>query len=277
MPAPYRIGCSSWTSDAWWDRFYPRTLKDGERITWYSKYFDTVEVDATYYAVPASAMVRGWAAKTPESFRFTLKLFRDFMDPKKPLDPSLLLKFTQNARLLGDRLGPILLQFPPWVKPGKAQQHLTALLDALDPGLRYAVELRDAGWFRGEVGSWLKAELERRRIALAWSYLTYVEVPDEATTDFAYMRFIGDHATVPAEQHGEIRVDRSAETRRWADRIARQRDRFLEVFVFFNNHYAGFAPESVNEFRTAAGLPRIELPHRSSPRTLDDVGPDRPT
>ncbi len=252
-----RIGCSSWTSDAWWDRVYPRTLSDGERLPWYARRFDCVEVDSTYYRAPARAMVSSWKARTPRNFRFTLKLTRDLLDPKSPVDREHLASFLASAQVLGEKLGPILLQFPPWVKPGRTEKFLLDLLGGLDPSLRYALEVRDAGWFQGEPLRWLLRELADRRIALAWSYLTYVEVPAEVTSDLLYLRFIGDHTTIPAQTHGEVRVDRTPQVRLWADRLRAAADRVERAFVFFNNHFAGFAPDSVNLFRQEMGLEPI--------------------
>ncbi|MGI0150847.1 MAG: DUF72 domain-containing protein, partial [Thermoplasmata archaeon] len=122
----------------------------------------------------------------------------------------------------------------------------------------YAVELRDAGWFQGETRTWLERELTERRMALGWSSLTYVEVPPLRTADWIYLRFIGDHATIPAETHGEIRVDRSKEIRHWAEQVRRSEAR--SVFSFFNNHFAGFAPISARIFAEEMGLPGAKLP-----------------
>ncbi len=267
-----RIGCSSWTSDAWSGRVYPKGLPDGERLSVYAKLFDTVEVDATYYRSPAPGMVAAWRRKTPETFRFTLKFPRDLLDPKQPVDPEKVAAFLGAARHLEGKLGAILLQFPPWVRPGRAQTFLTQLLDTLEPGPRYSVEVRDAGWFRGEAHEWLLRELSDRHVALAWSYLTYVEVPPDRTADFVYLRFIGDHETVPAASHGEVRVDRSAVTRLWAQRLRDVHDTAQMAFVLFNNHYAGYAPASVNEFRAAMGLPTIdEGRYARGARRLDDA------
>ena len=204
-PRP-RIGCSSWTSDAWWDRVYPKHLKDGDRLAWYAKLWDTVEVDATYYRDPGPFLFRRWASVTPDGFLFALKFPRDLLDPKKRSDQGKIIEFLSNAVLLGPKLGPILLQFPPWVKPGRASGFLEDVLAALDPRLRYAVELRDAGWFSGETFVALQQSLADRRVALAWSYLTYVDVPAAITSDFVYLRFIGDHDTISAETHGEVRA-----------------------------------------------------------------------
>ncbi len=253
-----RVGCSSWTSEAWTGRVYPKNLPDGDRLSVYAKLFDTVEVDSTYYRSPPEGMVLGWRRKTPPGFLFTLKFPRDLLDPKRPVDREKIAAFVAVARRLNEKLGAILLQFPPWVRPGRAEEFLSSVLDALDPGPRYAVELRDAGWFHGETRERLVKGLTDRRVALAWSYLTYVEVPPERSADFVYLRFIGDHDTIPADTHGEIRVDRSSVTALWASRLRDIHDTAQMAFVLFNNHYAGFAPASVNEFRAEMGLPPID-------------------
>ncbi|MGA8664927.1 MAG: DUF72 domain-containing protein, partial [Thermoplasmata archaeon] len=149
MPSPIRVGCCSWTSDAWWGRVYPKGISDGERLGLYAKLFDTVEVDSTYYRSPARAVVDSWRRKTPEEFRFTLKFPRDLLDPKSPVDPAAVENFLASARALREKLGPILLQFPPWFRPGRGRPFLTSLLETLDPTLAYAVELRDAAWYQG--------------------------------------------------------------------------------------------------------------------------------
>jgi uncharacterized protein YecE (DUF72 family) len=258
MSGRLRIGCSSWTSEAWWGTLYPEGLPPGDRLSVYAQRFDTVEVDASYYRDPGANLVRRWARATPEGFVFAMKFPRNLLDPKVPVDPEAVAAFESHARGLGGKLGPVLLQFPPWVRPGNGAAFLARLLEVLDPAVRHAVELRDAGWFRGETREALLRGLRDRGIALAWSYLTYVDVPAELTTDFVYLRFIGDHTTVPAAVHGEVRIDRAAETRRWAERVRAVLDRVENAFAFFNNHFAGFAPASVNLFRHELGLAPVD-------------------
>ena len=96
------------------------------------------------------------------------------------------------------------------------------------------------------------------------------------TADFVYLRFIGDHETVPAERHGEVRIDRTRETALWAGRVQERRDDVQYTFVVFNNHYAGFAPASVNEFRAEVGLEPVDFGQfaRGARRLEDSVGPD---
>jgi uncharacterized protein YecE (DUF72 family) len=257
VTAEIRTGTSSWTSDAWWGRVYPEGTPAADRLRLYARLFDCVEVDATYYTFPARRVVDAWYERTPPEFLFALKMTRDLLDPKHPVDVEKVRGFVSTAQTLHEKLGPVLLQFPPWVKPGRSTQFLWDLYASLPAGARYSVELRDAGWYSGETRDRLLRELRDRQISLTWSSLTYVDIPPELTSDEVYLRFIGDHTSIPAETHGEIRADRTQETQRWADRLRAVSSDLQRALVFFNNHYAGFAPESVNLFRELMGLPRI--------------------
>lgn len=261
MAGELRIGASSWTSEAWWGKVYPEGIAPAKRLGIYARLYDCVEVDATYYTLPRRRMVEGWYARTPPGFLFTLKMTRDLLDPKRPIDGEKLASFVTTAEVLQEKLGPLLLQFPPWVKPGRSTGFLWDLLAALPPGPRYAVELRDASWYSGATWDRVRQTLRDRQMILTWASLNYLDIPAELTTDEVYLRFIGDHTSIPAETHGEIRMDRRAETLRWADRLRAQADRWRRAWVFFNNHYAGFAPGSVNEFRELMGLEPIAYGH----------------
>ena len=259
MEARLRIGCSSWTSPAWWGRVYPEKLGDGERLRLYAGLYDTVEVDATYYREPSTGLVRRWGQVTPPGFTFSLKITRDLLEPRAPADRERLEGFVGTAALLGPKEGPLLAQFPPGFRPARSERSLVSFLEALPPGPRYAVELRDAGWYRGATWERLQRCLTDRGMALAWSYLTYVAIPRVVTADFAYVRFIGDHTTVPEVRHGEVRVDRSGTLREYARALTDVRGSVRDIFVYFNNHFAGFAPASVNLFRDLLGLSPVDF------------------
>ena len=268
-----RTGCSSWPSEAWRGRFYPAGIADPDRLRYYARRFDTVEVDASFYRDPGPTLARRWASVTPDGFTFALKMPREILDPQHPAAPEALGRFLTTARALGPKLGPILLQFPPSFTPRRHRSFLESLVGRLPPGPRYAVELRHADWFREPRLSELTRRLGDLGIALAWSYLTFLDVPAELTADFVYLRFIGDHTTVPASTHGATRIDRTEAVRRWAA-PARDADRAgREVFAYFNNHFAGFAPESVNLFRREMGLPPIPIALPAW-ATLSDPAPD---
>ncbi|MGI0066952.1 MAG: DUF72 domain-containing protein [Thermoplasmata archaeon] len=206
-----------------------------------------------------------WASITPPEFTFAVKFPRDLLDVRADVDREGVERFLANAHGLGRKLGPILVQFPPWVKPDNATRFLGTLFDCLDPSVRYAVEVRSKEWFEGSSWSWLNGQLVSRRIALTWSYLTYLDVPAERTTDFVYLRFIGDHTTVPEGLHGEIRVNRDAVIDRWARRVRAALETGSTGFTFFNNHFQGFSPELINLFRRANDLPPVVF----APSSLD--------
>ncbi|MCI4355746.1 MAG: DUF72 domain-containing protein [Thermoplasmata archaeon] len=258
MTAELRVGCSSWTSEAWNGRLYPPGLPPGQRLPYYARFFDTVEVDATYYAIPARAMVRGWAQRTPDSFQFALKLSRELMEPGKPLDDGKVEAFLAAAAALGPKLTGVVAQFPPSFRPPKdgnegAAGQLERLVTRLAPHVPLAIELRDKGWFQGARAKWLAAHFAEHDAALAWSSLTFLDVPDLLTTNRIYLRFIGDHTTIPESSLGETRVDRTAELQKWADSVQRRLDEVDRALVFFNNHFMGYAPASADSFLRMMG------------------------
>ncbi|MCI4342147.1 MAG: DUF72 domain-containing protein, partial [Thermoplasmata archaeon] len=239
-------------------RLYPAGTKDGDRLSVYAQHFEAVEVDSTYYAAPNPYVVKGWARKTPEEFRFALKMPRDLFDPKKELSAEAIGAFVETAQLLGEKLGPIVLQFAPWFRAPPSLDHgnalfLQRLLALLPPGPEYVVELREKGWFQSAAQQWLSRELGERSIPLCWSSLTYVDVPPLRTGEFAYLRFIGDHETVPAEVHGEVRVDRTKEMKQWTETL--RTSGLSDAWAFFNNHFEGYGPASAERFQALLGPP----------------------
>jgi len=229
-----------------------------QRLPYYARFFDCVEVDATYYAIPARSMVRGWARRTPESFRFAIKVSRELLERDHPLDEAKADAFLAAAAEFGPKLAGVVAQFPPSFRPpgegdGGAVAQLRTLVERLGPKMPLAVELRDKAWFRGPRAEWLFDFLRENRTALAWSYLTFLDVPRVVTADRIYLRFIGDHTTITESELGETRVDRSAETRSWANAVRERLDEVQSALVFFNNHFAGYAPASANSFLEMLG------------------------
>ncbi|HLF06261.1 MAG TPA: DUF72 domain-containing protein, partial [Thermoplasmata archaeon] len=268
-----RTGSAAWTHPHWRGRVYPESLGDHQLLKHYSTLWDFVEVDSSYYSVPSLAMAEGWRKKTPPGFVFAMKFPRDFLHPRARLDLDLMYRFFEAARALGDKLGPILLQFSPGVDPRDGREFLPALFDQLEMDLRYVVELRETSWFDGENLVWLRKELKERSFALCWSYLTYVEVPPEVTTDFVYARFMGDHETLKEKDLGELRLDRSDVMDEWAARIKVREDDVSRTFLVFSDQFEGFAPESMNRFRVKVGMPEVDFRGAAGSRAPDRRGP----
>jgi uncharacterized protein YecE (DUF72 family) len=125
----------------------------------------------------------------------------------------------------------------------------------LDKRFRYAVEARHKTWFDDEVYSFLK----KNEICLAWSQIAEIQTPPIVTTDFIYLRFIGDRS-IDEKDFGIIQKDRIKEMEYWASVVKKaQKDKSLRRgIVAANNHYAGFGPATANSFRRIVGLKEVQ-------------------
>jgi len=262
-------GTSSWSEKSWVGPFYPPGSAPGTWLTHYANEFPAVEADNTYYAIPSPALVQGWAHKTPPGFRLCAKFPRSIVhggegaqpDPDAVLVPEKVAgpteEFLSVMRLLGERCGPLVLQFPYFNRSvfggaGPFYERLDAYLATLPADFRYAVELRNRDWVKPPLLDILK----RHRAALVLVELGYLPHPatlaarmDVVTTDFAYARLIGDRKELDAltKTFDRIVVDRSASLRRWADLLRKLRERVPKTWVFANNHYAGHGPATIRQ------------------------------
>ena len=245
-----RIGCSGWSYNDWVGPFYPTNTKPDEYLKLYSRIFDTVEIDSTFYRVPSTEMVNQWYRNTPDQFLFCPKL------PKRVTHDLHFENSTQyydhfRKRLSGlkEKLGLFLIQMPPSFKYQKHLQQLTDFLSTLDHERRYAVEFRNESWFNPEVEKLLRD----RGICQVWSINQYLTTPPTLTADFVYMRFVGDRTI---ERFGKIQKDQTNAMKAWGVSLLQAESR--DKFVLFNNHFAGFGPGSVNEFRRLMGLAQLD-------------------
>lgn len=243
-----RIGCSGWSYKDWAGPFYPKDLPAGEYLSFYSKVFDCVEIDSSFYRIPNSSMVQRWKTVTPEGFVFSPKLPRKITHENKLSDfESTLTYFYSVMSKLGPKLGPIVAQLPPSVKVEKHMGVMENFVNSLNPKYRHAIEFRHKSWFTPQV----YRLLEEHDVAMVWSLNQYLETPAEATTKFAYLRMVGEHDIT---NFGSVQKERKEEMEKWAHNLEEKRESFDDAYVFFNNHFAGFGPESVNEFRRLLGM-----------------------
>jgi uncharacterized protein YecE (DUF72 family) len=197
-------------------------------------------------------MVKGWAMKTPKNFKFTSKFPKVITHDKKlnNVDDELELFFDAMAPLENKTLA-LLIQLPPSLQIHKGLEHLRELVPNLDPRFRYAVEVRHPSWFQDLSYSFFA----NNDICMVWSVLVELQTPPIITTDFVYMRFIGDRR-IQEKDFGRIQIDRIAEMQKWAHKIKNiQEDERIKLsIVAANNHYAGFGPGTANIFRNMLGL-----------------------
>jgi len=247
-----RIGCSGWSYKDWQGIFYPKELAAKDYLKYYSGVFDCVEIDSSFYRVPSPFMISQWKANTPPGFLFSPKLPKKITHEKKlENSEAALVYFYSVLSKLGPKLGPIAIQLPPSVKLATHLDILKRFLTQLRPEFRHAIEFRHKSWFAPEVYRLLRDS----NVALAWSLNQYVETPPEVTADFVYLRMVGDRELT---EFTGIQKDRSEELKRWASTVEENTGKFESGYVFFNNHFAGFSPESANEFRRLLGLMELE-------------------
>lgn len=152
-------GTSGFSYSSWKGAFYPTNLAGSRMLSYYSERLNGVELNGSFYRMPPEQAPAAWAAGTPESFRFCMKAHRGLTYSAEGFDRVGLARlFSERVGLMGDRLGPILLQFPP------VRQRNVAFLDSLLAALgrTAAVEFRHDSWFHDDT----YAVLEEHRAAL---------------------------------------------------------------------------------------------------------------
>ena len=244
------IGCSGWSYNSWLSHFYPANLGSKQWLAYYSKVFDFVEIDSSFYHMPNQFMVNRWAKATPENFRFTAKVPQTITHEKRLGDVEGDLEFFHKAIApLEKKLLCLLLQLPPSLNKEEGLKKLQGL--PIDKRFRYAVEPRHKTWFDEEVYSFLT----QNDICLVWSQLAELQTPPIVTTDFIYLRLIGNRS-IDEKDFGTIQKDREKEMQYWAGQVnkLKKNKKLKMVVTAANNHYAGFGPRTANMFRRMIGL-----------------------
>lgn len=249
MGVRWRLGTVGFGYKQWVEAFYPAGMKSADYLSHYARFFDSAEIDTTFYGTPKAKTVANWYQRVPDDFVFCPKTphsithdtpLRDAIRPMR--------EFVFTMQKLEEKLGAILIQYPPSVTLS-AFDDLRFFLDGLPDGVRYAIEFRDASWRRGRV---LQA-LNKRNIA--WVGADYIHLPPEvlATTDFTYIRFIGIHGQFKTKDH-EI-LDQSDRLKMWHTQLQPHLDQLTTVYGYFNNDYSGHSPTTCNRFKQLIGLP----------------------
>lgn len=251
----------------WVGPFYPRGLKPVDRLRFYATQFDTVELDTTFHAAPDALRVTRWRDAVHDDFRFTVKTPRTVTHDAPPGSPASLLamrRFLDVCRRFDHKLGVVLIQFPPSLDATKADG-VRRLIDALPTDIRFATEFRHTSW-RGV----MTEVLRHHRLALVCAEYAAAPQTPVATTDFLYVRWIGEHDRFPAMDHEEI--DPSASLLWWRDQL--EALSVHRVWGFFNNDYAGYSVATCRRFQRMLGLaPSLRPDWSPEPRGLFDAAP----
>jgi uncharacterized protein YecE (DUF72 family) len=267
--ADIRIGVSGWTYPPWRGNFYPEGLRQADELAYAGRQFPAIEINGTFYGLQVPKSFLDWKAATPGGFVFAIKgsRFITHILRLKDVDTPLANFFASGVLALGDKLGPILWQFPPFFRydaerfeaflsrlphDGAAAAHLAARhdtrlradpwLDATDVGaVRHAVEIRNES-FRDPA---FIEQLRRYDVALVTADTVEWPLLMDLTADFAYCRLHGsvelyNSGYSPSElDRWAARIDAWANGRPMRDGnfVTRPLDdgRRRDVFLFFDN------------------------------------------
>jgi len=254
------LGTSSWSCDDWKTAgFYPADMEPRDYLAHYAKTFTTVEVDSSFYRSPSPSVCKRWRDVTPDGFTFALKVpgaithEKVLVDCGGEWDP-----FITAAGELGKKLGFLVLQFAYFNKSSSCPS-LDAFLERLGPfvdkcvrDVPLVVEVRNKTWLKRELLDFLK----ERKLILALTEQEWMPKIRElwqkfghglATGPAVYARFLGERKRIEevTKAWDKVVIDRTEETRAWLPSLEAFLAEDLRVWIYFNNHYAGYAPASI--------------------------------
>lgn len=247
------LGSMGFSWKDWKGVFYPDHLDPTDFLSDYSRKFNAVEIDSTFYGIPRAETIEKWFSDTPEGFKICAKLPKAITHEMELVGVEPLVEeFFGVIAGLGERLGAVLVQF----RPSFTFEHLPnfiAFLNMLPQNFRIAVEFRHRSWYQQRTAELLS------EYHIAWTATEYLHLPTRIhrTTDFLYVRLIGQHGVFPT--HNLERIDRTPQLEQWRDRIEEHLASVDSVYGFFNNDYSGFAASTINRFRTIVGLDPVDF------------------
>lgn len=234
------IGTSGWHYAHWVGPFYPEHLPSGEFLSYYTRRFKTVEINNTFYHLPAVQTLRDWGGRVPSEFLFACKGSRFITHMKKLKDPEQSIKrFFQAIEVLGKKLGPILFQLPPRWRINVTR--LDDFLEALPRKYRFAFEFRDTSWFDQSIHGLLakyNAAFCVYNLAGRWS-------PEILTADFVYIRLHGPDGAYQG-QYDEKTL------RTWAKKAIKWSSEGKDVYCYFDNDQNGYAAKNALKLKHLA-------------------------
>jgi uncharacterized protein YecE (DUF72 family) len=227
----FRVGTSGFSYKEWRGRFYPEELKPAEWLSFYAERFDSVEINNTFYRMPKAEQFERWRDQVGDGFAFVVKAPQRITHRKRLKDAAEDVAYlAKGAASLGDRLGPVLFQLPPYLR--RDDDRLSSFLACLPPGMRAAFEFRHESWNDDNVYTALRN---------AGAAVCVADVEDApapplvATADWTYLRL--------------RRCDYSdADLADWAEKI--EAAGVSEAWVFFKHEDEATGPDLAMRWRT---------------------------
>ncbi len=247
------IGTAGWDYKDWSGPFYPKGLERSQQLKFFSEYFELVEINSTFYNVPSIDMVKNWNKRVPDHFRFVIKVWQEITHQQDITEISSNIQlFFSRLSFLNEKIKAFLLQFPPWFN--YSENHLEMLkfvLNEVPLEYKYIIELRHNSWFDPKI---LTKFIDGNKKILGTTYKPGIIAYYMENQNYYYIRLIGDRELTVFN-----RLQR--EQKEALEHLYQNIERLLtlpniyEIFIIINNHFAGFAPESVNALKQRWALP----------------------
>jgi uncharacterized protein YecE (DUF72 family) len=266
----YFFGIAGWSYSDWAGIVYPERREKGfDQLIYLTQYFDTIELNNTFYRIPESKVVSGWAKRAAGNprFRFTTKLWKGFTHDAKEIDQTEVKQFKKAMEPLASekRLGSILLQFPFSFKNEESfRKRLVSLIEQFRE-YPLVVEFRNRSWVRPETFEWLE------QLGIGYCnvdepvFRQLIKPSSVVTGPTAYVRFHGRNYQnwFQKERTAAARYDylySEDELDEWIPRIQDMGNKAKDVYVIGNNHFRGQAPANVLQLKSKTIQGPVEVP-----------------
>jgi uncharacterized protein YecE (DUF72 family) len=274
------IGTSGWSypkgEGTWTGHFYPAGKIN--ELEYYSQFFNTVEINSSFYRPPSPAFAENWVKRTPDGFLFTVKLWQKFTHPKMYKEATGeeaaisqedvdLFKRGIGPLVKAGKLGAVLAQFPPSFRNDDYGRHILGAVIRTFGGYRLAVELRHRSWSDEEITGKMLRESD-----IAWvqidepKFSSSVAADIPLTSDMAYFRFHGRNKEMWWEGDSETRYKylyTPNEIAELSGKVKEAADKTRLLFAFFNNHWQAYAPRNAVDMMRNLQLPFSDLPSQT--------------
>jgi uncharacterized protein YecE (DUF72 family) len=244
------VGTSGFQYDEWKGTFYPETLSKVKMLPYYATHFPTTEINYSFRRIPSEKTLTNWSAATPSMFRFTFKALQEITHFRKLRDcEGVLGRFCEALKFVGDKLGTVLFQLPPFLQRDDAL--LNDFLALLPKGLQSAFEFRHDSWLNDKTFAALKS----KNAALCIADSETMTTPIVATADFGYFRLRKPYT--------------KAEIVRWAEVVGKHALMQKDVYVYFKHEETGSGPRFAQQMLNDLGIKNppadeMTLPGRST-------------
>lgn len=254
------VGSAGWSYKDWVGPFYPKGMTSDKFLKYYSKYFDIVEINSTFYDIPDISTIKKWSSEVPESFRFSVKVWQKITHERNPetLEEDISV-FLSTMVHLEPKISSFLLQFPASFR--YSDKNIQVLLQILINFLTnkiIVIELRHNSWFTEKVqeliSNIIRNLIKKTPVILGTVYLNNVDPFYFKDQTAYYIRVIGDRAITVFNRVQRDNPEISGDLEQKIKELSESHE-ITDIFVIFNNHFTGFSPQDSINFQKRMGLP----------------------